>query len=608
MIIFRKIYIEGFRTYADGSELEYDFEGNGISLIQGENGVGKSTILHALYWCLYGRSMKETLSIEPWKDKQRKGFKGTKVEVDFFVNGRAYRAIRCKKYKGDVHGLGKGNSQAFLKCNGKFMEDLRDVADVNKRIVEVLGLTSLIFKSAVVFGQNMERLINQRNTDQKKVFEELFDSAFINHSRELAKADLTKLQEKLATTNQDIVILQSAHDANRKAYKSMRERYADLKEVYQKELNQHKKLMAKFKEKMNEPPMKVTASQESRQEELESLLANVDSLRWKYDRLTGDIEAIEKEGVTVQRAITEHKKNKAKRICENCGQPLGEKALAKRNKKTEESIARLQERYEGLVDKLAKSKKERKEMGKVPTETEQVELRTELANLNVYLQNAYDRNMDIEQAKADYKEWKNNKPQDSFKEKRTQLKRDIYKFSQDLGNEANQLQLLKRDGRKLEKKVADLRWVVDYALSNKGLKSYVIASLIKKLNLILGHYTQYTGFTPKFVVDLDSATKGVKCEIYQGSHIRRYEDLSGGQKQLVNVCVAFAVNELYSAVNECNLLVLDEVFESLSRNNIDIVVEIIKERSRKQSVHLITHREEFMINSSKILHLPLRTR
>jgi DNA repair exonuclease SbcCD ATPase subunit len=84
-----------------------------------------------------------------------------------------------------------------------------------------------------------------------------------------------------------------------------------------------------------------------------------------------------------------------------------------------------------------------------------------------------------------------------------------------------------------------------------------------------------------------------------------YEDLSGGQSQLIHVAIAFAISDVVDGENGCNLLILDEIFEHLSSENVDLISELIMMKSQNKSVHLITHLEKFNPVNSRIIRLGL---
>jgi DNA repair exonuclease SbcCD ATPase subunit len=323
-----------------------------------------------------------------------------------------------------------------------------------------------------------------------------------------------------------------------------------------------------------------------------------------------DLESLDKDIATLKRAIILKKQEKSKKVCDTCGSKLSKEAKQVRNARVLEVITDMEEQIRNFEGDKRRVKAKLETLntfnnGEPISEYENLleELDQHIAGIN----EVAEQNKEIEEAKRLYRSLRLNPPT-NLKEKKAKVKEAMLAHFEEAKKLKARYGELKGGLRKLEKKVAALRWVTDVALSNKGLKNYILSELIERLNTLLESYTEATGFLARFEIEMDKASKGVRCIVYQGDYERRYEDLSGGQRQLVNVCVAFALNDLYSDLNPCTLLFLDEVFESLSRNNIDIVVDIVKSKAKNKSVHLITHREEFMVSHSKILQLPIRMR
>jgi DNA repair exonuclease SbcCD ATPase subunit len=90
--------------------------------------------------------------------------------------------------------------------------------------------------------------------------------------------------------------------------------------------------------------------------------------------------------------------------------------------------------------------------------------------------------------------------------------------------------------------------------------------------------------------------------VYEGQYPVPYEDLSGGQGQLVNIAIAFAIHDVVAADN-VNLLILDEVFESLSSGNVEIVSSVISDKSADKSLFLITHQQDFTPQGAKVMYV-----
>ena len=82
-----------------------------------------------------------------------------------------------------------------------------------------------------------------------------------------------------------------------------------------------------------------------------------------------------------------------------------------------------------------------------------------------------------------------------------------------------------------------------------------------------------------------------------------YEDLSGGQQQLINLTTIFAINEVIQETKPCGLFIGDELFESLDKTNVEVVANILQDRAEKQSIFLVTHLLDFNIQNSEVIKL-----
>ena len=108
-------------------------------------------------------------------------------------------------------------------------------------------------------------------------------------------------------------------------------------------------------------------------------------------------------------------------------------------------------------------------------------------------------------------------------------------------------------------------------------------------------------FNILFDIDLNSTKKDFITMISMDGIEVKYDELSGGQKQLVNLAMALAMNQMISKSKGINIAFLDEVFESLSSDNIELVINLIKKVYKDRNLFLITHQESLPIPNSKVL-------
>ena len=154
-----------------------------------------------------------------------------------------------------------------------------------------------------------------------------------------------------------------------------------------------------------------------------------------------------------------------------------------------------------------------------------------------------------------------------------------------------------------EKELEDYEWLLNDPLSNKGIKAFLFDSSLGQLNDTLSKYAEVLGFRISFEVDLDSVKKDFVTLIEMDGEIYDYEELSGGQQQLCNVAMAFAMNESLTASKDINIAFLDEVFESLSMDNVEIVIGLIKKTFEEKVLFLITHHESIPLSKFKTLRV-----
>ena len=98
MISFGNLSIEGFGSILQPFTIS--LESKTIIVIRGRTGTGKTTILSALAWVLYGVNIKEVSEVNTWPKYRPKDYQGTMVSIYFKVDNKIYKIIRCQNYKG----------------------------------------------------------------------------------------------------------------------------------------------------------------------------------------------------------------------------------------------------------------------------------------------------------------------------------------------------------------------------------------------------------------------------------------------------------------------------------------------------------------------------
>ena len=93
------------------------------------------------------------------------------------------------------------------------------------------------------------------------------------------------------------------------------------------------------------------------------------------------------------------------------------------------------------------------------------------------------------------------------------------------------------------------------SFSNKGIKPWLFNILLEQVNERLENYEQLSGFKVVFWVDMGSANGDIRVLVNRFGIEVPYEDLSGGQQQLINLTTIFAINEVIQETKPCGLFI-----------------------------------------------------
>ena len=224
MIQFGNIIIEGFCSIP---YLELNLGSRGITIIRGATGEGKTTILSALVWAVYGKNIKGKSDVNTWEKYRQKNYQGTKVEVYFSKCGKIHKITRCLKYKGEVNGA-KGKDRLIYEVDAIEVSD-KNKNDIQALIVADLGMSYDLFMNSIMFGQGMKRLIQESPSDKKDLFEEIFELGYISKAREIAKGYYTKSLEEYNDIHQKYYSIKEKRQSVQRMLDDLKEQAKHIK-------------------------------------------------------------------------------------------------------------------------------------------------------------------------------------------------------------------------------------------------------------------------------------------------------------------------------------------------------------------------------------------
>lgn len=559
MITFTTMNITGFCSI---DNLHLQLNPNCTVLVRASNGKGKSSMLSALVWAIYGKNLKGVSEVTTWEKLRPKDYRGVMVEVYFQKNEHTYKIIRCQKCDIILEDGFKGRDRLIFLKDGELI-NIKGKLKIQEAIENELGLSYTLFMNSVMFGQGIKRLIQESNSDKKKIFEEVFDLEFLNIAKGVAMQDRSNIISSINEVEHQSELLKKELIANKEAYFDLREREKTFKEDIKKERRELKKEREKL-------TMLLREKQKNLNDEVESTL---NMKLKKQDKLISSLKLELKEAKNVSDGVSLPEFVKKLKIQLDKG----------RYKQASKSVSII---YNSLI----KSDKLRKELDEAldrldnlrETDSKYKKLQDECSDIASDM-----ASIDEELDKLKREKLKVMSPK--YKERLRSIRKDLRKVDEDFHNKELELE--------------NYNWLINDPLGNNGIKAYLFDSSLGMLNKTLEKYSEVLGFRIEFNIDLSSTRKDFVTLIERDSQTIDYDELSGGERQLVNVAMAFAMNESLTLSKGLNLAFLDEVFESLSADNIEIVTQLIKHTFSNKTLFLITHLDSLPLSNVKIMQV-----
>lgn len=559
MIQFGNIIIEGFCSIP---YLELNLGSKGITVIRGATGEGKTTILSALVWGAYGKNLKGKSDVNTWEKYRPKNYNGTKVEIYFGKDGKTHKITRCLKYKGEINGA-KGKDRLIYEI------DAVEVSEKNKGEIQALinadlGMSYSLFMNSILFGQGMKRLIQESSSDKKDLFEEIFELGYISKARDIAKGYYTEalreyneISQKYSSSKEKKQSIQRMLDDLKKQANHVKNDLSSRVKVLEKKLS----LLAKAKKEnelkeivtyKNRIEQRIQEARDNQKELLNKINDAKKKTRVSLEEFIGVIIKLLKRGDI---------KNSLKRLMEV--------------KKAFGDIERLQDKCSKLADKISNYRDKLEELRDQEYEANKVQRDIDLTHVEI---------------------------KKLLSEKRAGVNLGlIKKYKTQLSTISDKLQSIESEMEEKRAKVDNYKWVMDDPLGNRGIKAFLFESSLDILNETLESYSEVLGFSILFYVDIQGVKKDFNTQIIMDGIEVSYEELSGGQKTLVNLAMAFAMNEVMTKAKGINIAFLDEVFENLSSEYVDLVIGLIRKIYKDKTLYLISHQESLPIPNARVL-------
>lgn len=198
-----KLVMSAFGPYAGKTEIELDKLGkNGLYLITGDTGAGKTTIFDAITFALYGEASGDSREVSMLRSKYAEPSTPTEVELVFDYDGREYKVKRNPAY--ERPGL---KTPALAKAELSYPDGrvVTGIRDVNNAVKEIMGIDRSQFLQIAMIAQGEFLKLLQASTEEReKIFRHIFKTQLYQRLELLLKDESSALAGSCAEAKRSI--------------------------------------------------------------------------------------------------------------------------------------------------------------------------------------------------------------------------------------------------------------------------------------------------------------------------------------------------------------------------------------------------------------------
>ena len=515
---------------------EFILDSHPTTLITGDNGAGKSTMLDAICWGLYGKAFRNISKSQIVNSLNKRD---CVVEIEFVIGSREYKVVR-----------GIGPAIFDIYCDGKVLPRPASVADYQKNLEQnILKMRINSFRQVVCLGSASHTPFMLLGTgERRKIVEDLLDieifslmNDVLGTKRSDNKVELTESRHELDLVNQSIAI-KEGHIEKIKVQQG--EKIKVERDNIEKETNN-------------------LESQRTAQEKLSVELAGLNS-QGREDELDSVNDLIYQLKTNATKYKKEYDFFEKNSECPTCTQHLPDEI--RDTKKTDAEHKR----------------------------TECDHAITELGSKQSAIQTILDRCADLsDKIKRKVSEIEQTKKTISLYSKRIkELEAEVEEMdTSELESEKKKLSVLEKDMENLVM-VKDLYDVAYKLLRDDGIKAQIIKQYVPIINHTANVYLQRMGLPIRF--ELDESFKEIVRSRYQDEF--KYENFSMGERQRIDLALLLtwrAIAKSRGSVST-NLLILDETFDSsLDASGTEELIKIIYDLTGT-NIFIISHKGEIL--------------
>ena len=573
MIKIKDLTVKNFMSVGNQTQA-VDFDQQQLTLVLGENldqggddsgsrnGTGKTTIINALSYALYGMALT---NIKRNNLINKTNGKGMLVTLHFEKDGVDYRVER-----------GRGPNLLKFYINNQEQELIDesqgDSRKTQETINELLGMSHDMFKHIVALNTYTEPFLSMRTNDQRAIIEQLLGITILTEKSNALK---DKIKETKDAIVQETLKIEAIETSNEKIKASI-EQLAQRQRAW---TAKHKKDCENL----------TSAIDELEKLDIDSELEAHEKLA-NWNEHNNTILALKKELSTLEPALERANKSVEKAtldiagldnaICYACDQPLGEdkkqEILATKTKELEDATS-----YQTEISTKC---------------TDVVSALDDIGEINGKPTTFYDTAKEAYEHRSNVENLKSSLA-------RTKAEDDPYEIQiNDLNETA--IQEVKWDAVNDLVSYKDHQEFLMKLLTNKDsfIRKKIIDQNLAYLNNRLTYYLDKIGLPHQVVFQND-----LNVEITQLGQDLDFDNLSRGERNRLILGLSFAFRDVWESLYQnINLLFIDELIDSgMDTAGVENSLAVLKKmgREREKNIYLISHKDELIGRVNHVLRV-----
>ena len=547
MIIFEKVRWKNFLS--TGNQFtEIQLNESQSTMIVGTNGAGKSTILDALCFSLYGKAFRKIKKDQLINTTNEKG---AVVEIEFNVNKvdwKIERGIKPNTFK--------------IWRNGEELDQKASAIDQQKWLEQnVLKMNYKSFTQIVILGSSsFVPFMQLPTTSRREVVEDLLDIKIFSSMNVLIK-------DKIRTLKEGIRTLELKKESLNDKVKMQKNFIDELETRSQDDIKQKESKINNLLNEEND----VMNSNEKLNQELVTLQTELEGFSDSGKKLRefGNIKG--KLSQRISTLVKDHKFFNENTVCPTCDQDIEESFRLNRIEHSQDKAKELQKGYEELLVAIKDE------------ENRESHFKSLSGDISKTLNGITSNNSQITSCQRQVKS----------------LESEIQTLTlqlADRNSEHEKLESFRETLQTTYEELAIKREDISYydftynLLKDGGVKTKIIKKYLPLINQQVNKYLQKMEFYINFTLD-EEFNETVQSPIHEDFS---YSSFSEGEKMRIDLALLFTWREVarYKNSVNTNLLIMDEVFDSsLDGFGTDEFLKIIRYEIQDANIFVISHKE-----------------